>query len=546
MVTENLENALRHVRLPDKTITLWVDALCINQSDELEKSEQVGQMHEIYSRAASVLAWLGPAAGYSDIAMAWIAEFGARSVELGIGTKPNLRLRYLCQADEKDFSSSEGAVKQFIKDLKAQLSPTHPQYSKVISALSDFFKRDYWGRIWVVQELSTTAKTLFVCGEKIVTENELHYGLRVLRNFRHYRLLTSSHDAQLRPYDESIISIDTRNAIELLKVRRAARPVPLIRLLRSLRQDKATDPRDKVFALVGIAEDRQVLNLRPNYSKSCAEVYINTAHTLFQAGYIEILSLCESLQRIPELPSWVPDWSRETYRCPLQRRTLNRDTNYPTTLLQPRFSASGTHNFIIGQASGCNEGDNKTLSLSGTFVGEVQSVGAIWEHEGVTRWLCDLNNLSQLSSRAVEGSKQAQVTWRTAVADQEIWHGTEKPRLSESTIRKVHEFLTNRDLGHLDSQTFTEAGLGDYNQQLQEIARGRRPMLASGGYIGIVPSETKPGDSVFVISNADVPYIFRQQPQGNMLQLIGDAYVHGIMDGEALEGSALIQTIKIG
>lgn len=97
MVTENLEIALRHLRLPDKALTLWVDALCIDQSDEMEKTEQVQQMREIYSRATLVLAWLGPAAGYSDIAMEWITTFGARSAELGIGTKPELRLRHLCQ-----------------------------------------------------------------------------------------------------------------------------------------------------------------------------------------------------------------------------------------------------------------------------------------------------------------------------------------------------------------------------------------------------------------------------------------------------------------
>ncbi|PMD32080.1 HET-domain-containing protein, partial [Hyaloscypha variabilis F] len=57
--TENLIVALRHLRYPDRTRTLWVDALCINQKDEREKSLQVGMMGSIYSHAERVLIWLG-------------------------------------------------------------------------------------------------------------------------------------------------------------------------------------------------------------------------------------------------------------------------------------------------------------------------------------------------------------------------------------------------------------------------------------------------------------------------------------------------------
>lgn len=91
-VTENLEAALRHLRLQDKRLTLWVDALCINQSDEVEKSEQMQQMRQVYSQATSVVAWLGPTADQSDLAMHWIEQFEGRFLELGIGTKPEMQL----------------------------------------------------------------------------------------------------------------------------------------------------------------------------------------------------------------------------------------------------------------------------------------------------------------------------------------------------------------------------------------------------------------------------------------------------------------------
>ena len=58
-VTENLYAALQHLRQDGKELMLWVDALCINQLDLVEKSHQVQQMRYIYECATSVIAWLG-------------------------------------------------------------------------------------------------------------------------------------------------------------------------------------------------------------------------------------------------------------------------------------------------------------------------------------------------------------------------------------------------------------------------------------------------------------------------------------------------------
>jgi len=58
-VTTNLGNALRYLRKGDKAIALWVDALCINQRDKVEKTHQVGMMGEIYRMCSAVCIWLG-------------------------------------------------------------------------------------------------------------------------------------------------------------------------------------------------------------------------------------------------------------------------------------------------------------------------------------------------------------------------------------------------------------------------------------------------------------------------------------------------------
>ncbi|KAG9186478.1 hypothetical protein G6011_09586 [Alternaria panax] len=66
--TENLAITLEHLQEDDKTITFWIDALCIDQTNLLEKTKLVQRMGGIFTSAALVIAWLGPAAHGSDLA----------------------------------------------------------------------------------------------------------------------------------------------------------------------------------------------------------------------------------------------------------------------------------------------------------------------------------------------------------------------------------------------------------------------------------------------------------------------------------------------
>lgn len=546
MVTTNLEAALRHLRPQDEPFTLWVDALCIDQSDEVEKSEQLEQMRQIYSQALSVIAWLGPAADNSDIAIQWIQQYGGRSFELGIGTKQELRLCYLLETLEATGQDLvDEKLKGFVEDLKEQLSPANLEHADLITALLKLFKRAYWSRIWVVQELTSASRVLFICGSRTVTEVCLNHALRLLRNFGQYQLLQWNRNTPIAHFPGvSISSIVTGNPINLLKFRSAAGPSPLIHLMRSFRRFQATDPRDKVFALLGIAGDTEALGLRPDYRKSCEEVYSDLARTLIQNGFIELLSLCEFPKQIAGLPSWVHDWSARSYRSPLQQRSLDRTARPVTTILEPGFSASGT-NQTIDLKGGHTIGCKMPLLLRATFLGEVRQLGMDWEREAVGRWLLDLQRLSSLIPDSKLSGGQSHAVWRTAVADQEIRQGIRKPRLSEQKIRIVHESLKSVDMSLIDVQTLIGAGLSDYCEQLQVVAQGRRPLLASSCYLGIGPRETEQGDLVFILHGADTPYILRRHSQDKTLRLIGEAYVHGVMDGEAMEGNPAIEAIAL-
>jgi hypothetical protein len=65
-ITPSLETALQHVRHETESVTIWVDQISINQSDDDEKNEQVANMYRIYQAVFDVIIWLSPAADGSD------------------------------------------------------------------------------------------------------------------------------------------------------------------------------------------------------------------------------------------------------------------------------------------------------------------------------------------------------------------------------------------------------------------------------------------------------------------------------------------------
>ncbi|KAI4661247.1 uncharacterized protein J4E79_005060 [Alternaria viburni] len=138
--TVNLVIALEHLQEEEKTITFWIDAICIDQSDLSEKSIQVQRMGNIFASAALVLAWLGPAADESEVALQEL-----------------MRYSYHCP------------------DSYAKLKNT---FSRVYAALpfesiNAFFDRPWFKRVWVGQEVALNKHVIFVCGPLDIQREEL-------------------------------------------------------------------------------------------------------------------------------------------------------------------------------------------------------------------------------------------------------------------------------------------------------------------------------------------------------------------------------------
>ena len=159
-VTHNIHDALHALRRSSTSRLLWIDAICINQADLQERSHQVSIMRQIYSRAALVISWLGKEDEHSATAFHFIEKFIKKHVSAGIS-----------------LHASPDAIwsKQ---TMDAMNLPHFPSYEW--EALARLFERPYFRRIWVVQELVVSAKTIVRCGSLTIKWEYIEYIARSL------------------------------------------------------------------------------------------------------------------------------------------------------------------------------------------------------------------------------------------------------------------------------------------------------------------------------------------------------------------------------
>lgn len=299
--TVNLEAALRQLQAEGYT-KLWVDALCINQNDREERSRQVLRMRRIYMEARLVLVWLGIATPSSKIAIAFI----------DLVTRSNDALKYL-----RDRGGEEND--ETVKKTRAAMSPIvqkwldkllHEGSDKLVDGLMedmfmfdnedsrqafiDFFHRPYWRRVWIIQEIVSGARVVVYCG---ADSTKLENIERVL--------------ARTAEGKEFLRTGQVPNFEAFRKSQFSGEASPLVKLLVSSRASLATDPRDKVYGLLGLASDGEELIPLPNYKQPLGFILEEMTKSILSIRRCPNILLFRAHDREPNerLPSWVPDWT---------------------------------------------------------------------------------------------------------------------------------------------------------------------------------------------------------------------------------------------
>jgi hypothetical protein len=550
--TENLVEALIHLRNVDiispkalfgrvpkrdhqyrRNEYIWIDIVCVNQKDRIEKESQVRQMHDIYARAAQVNIWLGSASDNSKLAFDTIVRSADRYWEL----------EKTLAGPSGPSSASGGSHTRTVAQIQhdrglafANEFLPNKDYAK-LESLQHLFSRPWWSRVWIVQEAANAENAWFICGsDNIHFEDVRVLGITIVETIQNRTLIETAWNWS--PFAVGLTNIlPSTMPITFTWMKKKRTLLSAMQRLFLGRETGATDPRDRIYALLGLNTDvdAKELGLTVDYSITWQKLYEFVTRSMIKHQGLSVLTLCTPLGRRLEdnLPSWVPDW---TSQIPSPLSGMKAGALY---------SAGGIA--IHSEPSG----GTGNLTLSGVYIARIRSFGdrPPLQSEGSTseedvawdsQWIQNLTNL--VSSSGVPLRLREDSVIQVASAGR-LCTGPGKliriPKNDLPTYQAIQEyFYFVQKPPSRRSQSAFYAMPKDahyYRTALSVAANCRKPFLSDTGRVGLAPDLAAPGDVIGVFYGTDAPFVLRPVREGTF-RLIGEAYVCGIMDSEALNG----------
>ena len=535
-VRANLEAALSHIQEDDRAVTLWVDAICIDQKNMGEKSQQVRMMRDIYAKSEYVLVWLGMAAQDSDIAMDLLKKIGEKAIEAGI-----LDLR----GNDFENLSNPGANER-LRNIKASLDAfaQTAELDFFHTSLTDFSEREYWIRTWIVQEVGVAQAVTLMCGSKTMSLKNFAAASNFCGFARQRRAENMTLEEWMDPVRGPLLKASMAKApssapniivgIRRRYQRETGDPESIFGLLKracfaraAISPLKATDSRDKIYGLLGLDSSNEQLGIAPDYTRSAQEVYTDATRAFIAKGEVNILAWSQQHKIVQGLPSWVPDFS-----SPIRQPCGENDRIGSTGAT---FMASGQHPALI-----LSHESPHVIGLRGVFIDTIASVGTPrepvvngpFDYDGASIFFDEIEHFCKLSWEhgsivSRDTKKWSEAMWRIPCADQEA-KSAGRVRASSN----IHSAYI--ELKILDARFKQMSEARRHYQQVMNSLYDRRPFIATDGFVGLAPAHSQQGDWICIILGANFPFILRRKPNGHF-ELVGEAYVHGIMDGEGLE-----------
>ncbi|KAJ8126181.1 hypothetical protein O1611_g7460 [Lasiodiplodia mahajangana] len=298
-ITPSLDLALRHIRLPEEIRIIWVDAVCINQADLVERGRQVSLMKEIYKNCQVDLAWLCMSEGPGHPAkiadgLKLMDEICKKDVQLGDKEwRP-------WNTDPKPYSRAYGMAHEgadFVDEPRRPTTFVHRQddldilpenFESHIFLLEDTFQYShFWNRIWIVQELACSPEVVLIGPNVNLDWRAISAYLgrgRYEEALDRSRTAITGHSPALITYFgyvfEKAKTIEYQRSIvrEINKGGRASLMDSLVRF----RCTSSTDPRDKIYALLGIVSEPH--DIIPDYHKSKEQLFAEVSLTLINTS----------------------------------------------------------------------------------------------------------------------------------------------------------------------------------------------------------------------------------------------------------------------
>ena len=465
-------------------------------------------MAQIYSGTQCNVTWLGPSDDRTEDAF--------RLVE-------RLSTSKLFDSDlngEENLATAIGIVQ-----AEFEVKETHLAWK----ALTSLFERHYWRRAWISQEVCLAPQTTTTCGRYklpmsvIVSLDE--------QTFRPMSAISTKirHDSQhkfladrLSPFTASCLGI---GALLSLSPTSGGQLEPLFYALQTLRPLQSSDPRDKLFAALWISENLE--QITADYSRSADSVFREYAIKHMQRySSLHLLGYCIYAPKTG-YSTWAPEWAEQVVPFPLSSLLSVR------VVEQPIFSAGGNslptpsfsndHNVLVVQGISI---DGLLFMASGyrTSRDRIKSHQTLTILHELTAGLMQYPDICRNVDRA---------GWQPSESGGYQQFETPVYRTTEESMLRAYERTWNAD-----------SAMNVYTGKLQRLGQpdgdndgimGTDRMFAVSflGYFCLVPQEARLGDKIVVVKGGEVPLLLR--PQQANFHLVGECYVHGIMDGEVMK-----------
>ncbi|THV47046.1 hypothetical protein BGAL_0339g00060 [Botrytis galanthina] len=341
----------------------WIDSICIDQNvgsiAEAERNIQVAMMRRIYEKSERTIGWLGLGDDGGEQAIQFMKMLTNHKKRLDLVHQRRL--------------GGERRVNE--EELGNELSDRSKW-----AALEKLLSRPWWTRVWTLQEYLVPRTFVFQCGYETLDRRKLATAMIAI--------------SLCRRIDETLLA---HKAFEAPWIRRRifqwcqkGAPIKLIGLMGYISNYKASDPRDRVYSVLGLAADGFLAD-PPRYQDSFEKVYSDLVKSFVDKDKsLDILCFAdrfhclEHLHGQPILPSWVPDWRADIQPWMVPAMAAQSGAKHvgnfrPIVTLYPE-----SNNYDVFMAGKSNvplkynfSADLRILTCEGVFVDLVDGIGGL-------------------------------------------------------------------------------------------------------------------------------------------------------------------------
>jgi hypothetical protein len=474
----------------DASFAIWIDAICIDQKNDNEKSKQVPHMGSVYSLASQVVIWLGP----NDL----VDQHRRRIEQLAAHVE----------------SLSEAPSKAELHE-----PPFPDQGDEVCIALGSMLSSSWFRRLWIVQELCLGKHVNVLSGHCLITWDSMGVLMR--------RAVHGSWDkgTEFQALDACRVSLKHNDTNQFMHV------------LDTLRLQLATKPIDKVYGLLFMLPDVLRNQIKVDYTleREYWKPYVQLAFLLLQQPIgLLVLSTAPSTGRPAGLPSWCPDWNAaSTWRA---LPTIDDQKNgcggplEPLKSPQVRLEIESSHIQVLGFRIDQIFCTIPFQCPEGRWGVQHKQNWNAWQHECLQQLLNMKADTSQTQLLLTHMRNLRINFWEVAKPGEDFGTST---TVSEETWPEIK--LSYDEALPSDATTRKLAASYDPNiprfldiDGLMEV--DRTYIFTEQGRVGRGCTGDRTGDILVVLYTAPALFVLRYEEGSNVATLIGEAYLEGCMD----------------